>query len=340
MSQKLLEALARVIIVQEGLAEFNGDDTLEVALDRASALQLGIPELTTFTTSAQRRDGQFISYNSEIFPRCETLLANQGNLVGFAVRYPDYIKQSGFDKLIAETIIPLNGLIRVGESKRTWTPYLLFNFAYTAEADEKRLGKVSFWLNGLTGVADVEIGTALLWDSDRIEIPADLDFERQKIWQIAHTVAEKKIAADITPWRHSLQRKLNRDEQRITEYYQTITSEINNKCHRKQLAGEALEKELSRIEATNLELRRKLKDLQQRYTLSVSANVHSILLVWLETMVIDCELKRKKQTRPIQLVYNPYSKSIEPRRCELTGKPVYKFFLDSELKIIAEEPKQ
>lgn len=335
MAAQLLEALAQVINVKDGIAEFNGEETLEAALPKSVAKTLGVPDSITFTTSAANRNCSFVSYNSEIFQRCDTLLGEEGSLVSFAVEYKGYLKQSGFEKLVSETLCPQNGLLRVGKTTPAWTPYCRFNVAYTAEADEKRLGLASFWLNGLTGVAGVDVGDALLWKSDRTAIPEDVKLDASVIWPLAQQVAREEIEREIVPWRNSLERKLNRDERRLRDYYQTIIEEIERKCQKKKLEGEALAKEMSRIEATELELKRKLEDLGQRYLLNVTARIHSVLVAWLRTVHIECELVRKKSKRVALAVYNPYTRIVEPWRCEVTNVPVTQFVLDEPMQILA-----
>ncbi|MEA5534181.1 hypothetical protein [Crocosphaera sp. XPORK-15E] len=333
MAQQLLEALGQVIAVSEGIAEFNQEDTLEVALPPTVAKVLGVPDSVTFSTSATQRDCAFVSYNSEIFQRCETLLGDKGRFVSLAVEYQGYLKQSGFEKLISETLIPHNGLLRVGKATPAWTPYCRFNVTYTAIADEKRLGLVSFWLNGLTQVPGVSVGDALFWESDRTPVPEDLELDVSTLVPLAQLVARESIDAEIAPWFHSKERRLNRDQQRLTEYYQTIIQEIHHKCQKKKLEGEALAKEMSRIEATQLELERKLIDLQERATLTIEAEIHSVMVVWLQTVQIECELIRKKNKRSCIAVYNPYTQIIEPWRCEATNVPITDFILDEGMRI-------
>jgi hypothetical protein len=334
MSIQLLEALAQVINLQEGIAEINEDQTLEAFLPRQVAKILQVPESVTFSTTSLPRC-TFVSYNSDLFQRCETLLGEEGSVVSLAVEYQGYLKKSGFEKLVKNTLIPQNGLLRVGEATPAWTPYCRFNVAYTAEAEEKRLGLVSFWLNGLTGVAGVDVGDALLWSSDRVDLPEDVEWDNSSlVWNIAQQVAQEAIETEIKPWAKSLQRKLNRDERRLREYYQTIIDEIRSKCQKKNLEGEALAKEMSRIEATELELTRKLLDLKQRYTLNLKAQIHSVMVVWLQTIQIECQLIRKKNKRTIIAVYNPYTRKLEPLRCEKTNLPVTQFILAEEMQIV------
>lgn len=336
MAKQLLEALAQVINLKEGMAEISAGETLEAVLPPKIAKLLEVSDSVTFSTAAAERKCQFISYNSEIFQRCETLLGEEGSLASFAVQYQGYLKQSGFDKLVPETLCPQNGLLRVGKATPAWTPYCLFNIAYSAEADEKRLGLVSTWFNGVTGVAGVDIGDALLWRGDRRSVTEEFKLEAQWLWQIAQQVAQSEIEREIAAWQNSLERKLNRDRRRIQEYYQTIISEIRAKCYKKKLEEEALDKELSRIEATESELKRKLTDLQHRYALTLTAQVHSLLVVWLQTVNIECFLIRKKSQRTVLAVYNPYTRMVEPLRCERTNLPVTKFVLDEAMQILGD----
>jgi hypothetical protein len=200
MAKQLLEALAQVINLKEGMAEISAGETLEAVLPPKIAKLLDVPDSVTFSTAAAERKCQLIGYNSEIFQRCETLLGEEGSLASFAVQYQGYLKQSGFDKLVTETLCPQNGLLRVGQAMPAWTPYCLFNIAYTAEADEKRLGLVSTWLNGVTGVAGVEIGDALLWKGDRIDVPSDGQLKADWLWEVAQQVAHSQIEKEIAIW--------------------------------------------------------------------------------------------------------------------------------------------
>jgi hypothetical protein len=102
------------------------------------------------------------------------------------------------------------------------------------------------------------------------------------------------------------------------------------------LVGEEEAKELARIEATDRELQTKLADLRSRYALKVTASLHSVLAIQIPTIHISCELVRKKQRRVVTAVWNPFTRIVEPLRCEESGLPVSIFYLDdSSAKIIA-----
>ena len=335
MDNQILKTINQMVTLQDGVAEWTSDQSLSVLLPSKIASALKVGELITFTTNADvaNSSSYFVTYNSDILERFEKLLDNSGYVASYGIKYHGYLKQSGFEKLVTETLCPQNGLIRVENAVPALTPYVLLNVNYTAEAIEKRLGMVSFWVNGITGVTGVDLGDALLWTVDRIATPpieeeTALNFEQ--LLQIGSQYSEQVIERELTPWRQKNQRQLQRDEKRITEYYQEILREIKGKIKKRNLEGEEKERELARIEATKLELKRKIQDLHERSRLEVTAQLYSALIVWLQTVHINCQLIRKKQKRNIVAVWNPYQKKVEPLRCEQSNNPVTSFYLSDE----------
>jgi hypothetical protein len=341
MHNQLLEPIQKIVTLSDGVAEYTSEQQLEVLLPRQVAKTLEVAESVSFTTSTEIADSYFVSYNSEVFEKLERLLQEQGYVASVAIHYHGYLKTSGFEQLLLSTFTPQNGLIRFREAKPALTPYVLFNMAYTADADEKRLGLVSFWVNGVTGVRGVALGDALLWESDRYdlrEIENLPELDGQFLSNIAQTATQQYVEQELNLWRKSLNRKCQRELNRIKNYYEDISAEIQRKITKKQLEGEALEKELARIEATKVEQKRKQYDLENRYRLKVTAKLHSALIVWLETVQVSCELVRKKHKRIITTVWNPYAKILEPLRCEISDNPVTSFFLsDENVQIISPE---
>jgi hypothetical protein len=104
--------------------------------------------------------------------------------------------------------------------------------------------------------------------------------------------------------------------------------EIQNRMRSRHLEGKDKDRELTRFAATNQELDRKLADLKERYALKVDASLHSVLVIELPTVHLECELVRKQIKRNITAVWNPFTKVIEPLCCERTGVPVEDFYLD------------
>ena len=335
----ILSTLAKLISLHEGIAESSGEQALNVLLTENIAKALNLPSEVTLTTRADIPNSFFVTYHSELLNKFSELLADRGLVTALEVKFDGYLKTTGFEKLLLQRLIPQNGLIRFLDAKPEITRYIWCHVAYTAEADEKRMGMVSFMVNELTGVTPVEIGDALFWESDRIPVDNANSTSAMPVEELSSLIEKQSailIRAELENWQGKLRRARARDEERLHTYYGTISSEIGSKIESRRLMGESKDKELARLDATNRELERKLADLKERYALSVEASLHSAMVIHLPTVHIQCTLQRKKAKRIVTAVWNPFTKIIEPLRCELSGEPVYDFYLDdTEAKIIS-----
>ncbi|WP_017653116.1 hypothetical protein [Fortiea contorta] len=339
ISDPIIATLSKIVSLHDGIAEPAGEHILNALLTDNIASLLSLPEEVTFTTKIDVPQSVFVTYHSEVLNKLSDLLATKGLISALGVKFDGYLKTTGFEKTISERFVVQNGLIRFVEAKPSITRYILCNVAYTANADEKRIGLVSFIINELTGVTPVEIGDALFWESDRISIDnqeTPLFIPIEELLKLIEHQSAILIEKSLENWQAKLARARARDEDRLKNYYDTISSEIRNKIVSKHLSGDDKDKEVARIEATNRELERKLLDVQERYAMSVEAWLHSAMIIHLPTVHIRCELQRKKAKRTVTAVWNPFTKIIEPLRCELSGVPVYDFYLDDlEAKIIS-----
>ncbi|HEY9726391.1 MAG TPA: hypothetical protein V6D50_08050 [Chroococcales cyanobacterium] len=340
VSDPILSTLAQLISLHEGIAEPDGEQVLNVLLTQNIAKSLDLPEEVSLTTRADIPESYFVTYHSALLNKFSELLSDRGCVTAVGVKYDGYLKTTGFEKLLQQTLAPQNGLIRFLDTQPETTRYIWCNVAYTAEADERRIGMVSFIINELTGVTPIDIGDALFWEADRIEVDdsesSTISMPFEELSRLIEQTAAKLIKAELENWSAKLTRTLTRDSERLHAYYGTIASEIASKIQYKGLLGEDKEKELARIEATQRELERKLADIKERYTLSVDAFLHSAMVIHLPTVHINCELVRKKAKRTVTAVWNPFTKVLEPLRCEVLGDPVYEFYLDDKTaKIIS-----
>jgi hypothetical protein len=339
ISDPIIATLEKIISLHDSIAEPAGEHILNALLTKNIASLLSLSEEVTFATIADVPQSVFVTYHSEVLNKLSELLATKGLISTLGIKFDGYLKTTGFEKSIAERFVVQNGLMRFIDAKPEITRYILCNVAYTANAEEKRIGLVSFMINELTGVTPVEIGDALFWESDRIDVEHQeslLSMPFNELLMLIEHQSEILIGKSLENWQAKLIRARARDEERLKDYYNTISSEIRHKIEFKHLSDDEKDKELARIEATNRELERKLLDIQERYAMSVEASLHSAMIINLPTVHIQCELQRKKAKRTVTVVWNPFSKIIEPLRCGLSGEPVYDFYLDDvEAKIIS-----
>jgi hypothetical protein len=339
MPDPILTTLSKLVALYDGVAEATGDRQLTVLLTENIAKQLKLPEEVTLATTADTANSVFVTYHSELLERFTGLLNQRGIVSAIEIAYQGHLKTTGFEKQLLQTLIPQNGLIRYLDAKPAPTRYLWCHVAYTAEADEKRIGMVSFLVNELTMVTPVEIGDALFWEADRLSVTEMAPITEESaviLTELIERTAAELIDADLHNWQAKLARAKARDEERLSGYYHTISQEIRRRIGSRHLVGEEEAKELARIAATERELEAKLADLQSRYALKVSASLHSVLVIQLPTIHLSCELVRKKHRRVVTAVWNPFTRTIEPLRCEVSGVPVSEFYLDdTSAKVIA-----
>ncbi|AFZ56727.1 hypothetical protein H6G54_09800 [Anabaena cylindrica FACHB-243] len=339
LSDPIISTLEKIIALHDGIAEPASEHTLNVLLTENLASLLSLPEDVTFTTKADVSQSVFVTYHSEVLNKLSDLLSTTGQVSALGIKYDGYLKNTNFDKLLTERFVAQNGLIKFVDAKPEITRYILCNVAYTANAEEKRIGLVSFIINELTGVTPVEIGNALFWEADRIAVDEqdlELSLPIANLLNLIETRSEILVSQTLENWQAKLIRARTRDEERLKDYYNTISAEILRKIESKGLIDADKDKELARIEATNKELERKLLDVQERYKMSVEAWLHSSMIIHLPTVHIQFSLQRKKAKRIVTAVWNPFTKIIEPLRCEVSGEPVYNFYLDdADAKIIS-----
>jgi hypothetical protein len=338
-SDPILATLSNLVSLYGGIAEDEDEHMMNVLLPAEIAKQLKLPETVTIATQANVPDSLFVTYHSDLVQQFSALLGQRGAVSEIAIQYEGYLKTTGFEKQIPQALRPQNGLIRFLEAKPETTRYLWCHVAYTAEADEKRVGMVSFIINEKTKVTPISIGDALFWKSDQLPIENPETISERSLEDLTPLIertAAQQVKADLENWQMKLERAKARDEKRLKTYYGTMGQEIQNRIRSRHLEGEEKEREIARLAAINQELDRKLADLQERYALKVDASLYSVLVIELPTVHLKCELVRKKIKRNITAVWNPFTKIIEPLCCERTGVPVEEFYLDdSTAQIIA-----
>mgnify|MGYP001301525198 CR=1 FL=1 len=338
-SDPLLGTLSNLVSLYGGITEDEDEHVMTILLPAAISNQLKLAETVTITTQANVPNSLFVTYHSDLVQQFSALLAQRGTVSAMSIQYEGYLKTTGFEKQLVQALRPQNGLIRLLVAKPETTRYLWCHVAYTAEADEKRVGMVSFIINETTKVTPISIGDALFWKSDQLPVANPAAFSERSlkiITPLIERTAGQQVKANLENWRMKLGRAKARDEERLKTYYSTMGQEIQNRIRSRRLEGEDRDRELARFTATNQELDRKLADLQERYALKVDASLYSVLVIELPTVHLECELVRKQRKRNITAVWNPFTKVIEPLCCERTGVPVEEFYLDdSAAQIIA-----
>jgi len=241
------------------------------------------------------------------------------------------VKRLDPERDIERAIALQNAVLRSHRQEPATVPYLIVHCKYTALSDERREGMVSLavderTLNVVEGLSELVPELPLT-----TELPNDVhraDFEQA--YARACGAAQSLIQDVLADFIKSTNRRLNRDVQRVTEYYGTIQREIEANIRKKNLTPEGREREQSRIRATEIELERKIGDLQAKYDLTVQVEVVGALRLFMPVMLVSLTVLRRKWTVPVELTWNPLLRELERSTCVGCFHPSRKIFICDE----------
>jgi hypothetical protein len=152
----------------------------------------------------------------------------------------------------------------------------------------------------------------------------------QTIYAAACHSAEKVICRELAEFHKSLNRRLQRDIGRLTEYYESLIAEIRGKITRRHLEGKEREDEEARIRATELERERKIADQREKYAMKIVVEPINLLRLFIPAMVVNFEVRFRKVVREIPLVWNPVTKDFEAFACQGCHVGLFRFYICEE----------
>lgn len=322
------------------LVEKNGNE-LNVILPPDVAKALEAKELSNFLFSADNeQNGTLVSYDSSVFINMSKLLAGKGNFTSVTMP-PPLVRVEKLAERIHEKVILNNAVFSVDRSEEKTISYILSFVKYTATSDEKNEGIVSSLINELT------LSTARLPVTEALNILISAG-EDQKAVQKTHPeanvinalfLAQKEAALEnLKEFIESLERRLNRDIQRVHDYYHTLIKETKHFAEKKILRGEDLEKNTSKVKAIETELKWKIQDLISKYSLTIAIKPISIVRIETVVPVFWLTIKRRKALKHFPLTYNPMLKTFDNLPCEACFNPQKSFFVcDVNLHIVCSE---
>jgi hypothetical protein len=342
MRAPLKSFLEQLLARHGALVDEIGEDALEVLLPPELAQQLGVGELERFsfpdvsqgTASPTPMFGQespstrVVSYQSELLETLGGLLIGRIAVAAAALAEPQPVKRLALERDIERAITLQNAVLRAQEQAEAIVPYLLFHFKYTALSDEQREGMISLAINERTlnvveGLS--ELVPQLPLTTQLPDNVPEADFEQ--VYKRAHRATQSLIQDALADFIKSMNRRFIRDWQRVTEYYRSIQQEIETNIKKKSLTVEAQEREQSRIRATEIELERKIRDLQTKYDLTVRIEPVAVLRLFVPVMLVSLIVMRRKWMVPIQLAWNPLLRELERVACVGCFRPSRKIFI-------------
>ena len=367
-SNRLQTFVRELFEMNNAVVESPRDDILEVLLPANIYKNTPFNEYEKFYFDGEKAGdkGKLISFHTDVFDSFYQMLDGRG-YAGLVELPKGYLKSSGFEQAVEERLVFTNGIFHFQKREEKKVSYLFVNFLYTAVSEDKKEGIVQQAVNEYTmagidwpcPLSEIETESppikSIITHSikrpgghDQIELPLWKTNEKtspknkflqdniiKKSLQRASLIVQNKVRGLLVDFEKKLNHHLNRDIKRLNDYYGTIESEIRKKIVKKNLTGPEKEKELSRIEATRKELGRKVNDQKDRYKMKIELQPINVLRVEATVNVLSLTLHRKKQSREVDFVWNPFLKQVEPLSCESCFVPITVLtFCDDSVHII------
>lgn len=322
-SNRFRNFAARLLEHEGALVEPLDPQGLEAMLPENLQRGIGAPEFLRLGFAAELPAGaERASLESDWLEKFGRLLDERGRRLKFAASAA--VPPLGHvERIVEHKVVLQNAVYRLSRVEQAWTRYLIFIFRYTAISDEKREGVIRFGINLINGSAidpmvDQLLATAM--DENATEtvtkpavsqLPADWTAERLK--KAITRAAPARVRAQLTHFVNGMQRRLDRDLERLHEYFGGLREESWRKLKRQK--GDAARERL-RIEAAEREYQAKVADLKQKYDLRVNIEPVQTLELISQVQRVALAIKRRKGERKLALDWNPIARQLDPPPCE------------------------
>jgi hypothetical protein len=230
-----------------------------------------------------------------------------------------YLKRKDLDDGIGRAFTWLNAKVELREGRETTVEYHTWWFHAALSSEDRWETCFCVSLNAASGV-EVEMPDPLgLWELQPQRGPRA---EKASSYPRAAEVAQRRLLHSATTFLDRMDVRLQRDHKRLHDYYNALVRE----SERKKVRGHT-QPDPEKVEATkravNLELRRKLAELDERY--AIAATVRPVILIRTElpVLAVDLSVFRKQAHKKHTVYWNPLLKQFEPLRCSGCGDGVF-----------------
>ncbi len=314
---------ARLLEHDGALVEPLNPEGLEAMLPASVQHTLHAPELVRLGFGAELPpEAQRVSLESDWLDRFGHLLDERGRWLQRVVEVPLPVLSQP-ERIIEHGLVLQNAIYRLSRVAPAWTRYLMLLLRYTAISDEKRVGMLTFGLNLANGSAvdplvDDLLSAALSTeDTAGTNVPADAhlppDWPTPRLHSAVTRALPARVQAHLHLFLQGMQRRLDRDVERVHAYYTGLRQEAWQRLRRQHTDSA---RERLRLEAAEREYQAKVADLRQKYDLRVTTDLEQALILTSPVQRLELTIKRRKGERRVTLDWSPLARRLEPPPCE------------------------
>ena len=338
MRSSLSDFTAHLLMESGAVVEPSGDG-LEVLLPAEVARVLEIPEHAKLSFSGESQGGISLSYDSEVLKKMASLMGDRGRFstVGLV---PSPVRLEKLEDRLGDKVSFHNAAFHVQRKEEQRISYLLGYCKYSARSDDRQEGIIGCLVNEVNLAVQKATPETLELIAHNAEEPTGeaKPESGERVLQALWRAQVKIVKEALRDFLVSVERRMNRDIQRVYDYYQTLIHEHRQLLEKRSAAVDEKEKTLSKIEAIERELKGKMQDLIGKFSLDLQIEPISFIRIEAMSPIFWLSVKRKKDARTFPLTYNPILKSLDPLPCEACFYPEKGYYVcDDRLHIVCRQ---
>lgn len=304
---------------EEGLALLPSDAAARVGFPDAEAVRLA---------SAPGGEGLCVNLATDFLDRVVPLLAAEPRIGAFEV--PErYLKKGDMAEAIARAFTWHNAKVVVRDARPARVGYHAWYFFASIISEDRWEDVVPVAVNTRSGAAvrlpEALAGLDLRPHAEPLGAPSA---GYRGVLREAIAEVERRAASFAA----RLEARLERDRRRLRDYYGALLREEGARRHR-QWTPEVREKQEAKRRAVQLELQRKLAELDETYAVRGEVSPIALVCLAVQVLAVHCEVFRKQARKPHVLYWNPISKELEPMCCDACAASTFSVaFTDDDVR--------
>jgi hypothetical protein len=316
-------------------------DILHVMVPPALAPQFGNTEFLAlaFTPEVKRSnpDTQLVTYNSPLLGRVIEIAKERGKATRQNATGLNHEPGNLEEKVQRKITVYNSNLELLSEAAEAITN-LVFNFkvSYMTDDKDEEIKTVA------VDTRDLRISEKFREELDKVFLEEKCDFPHlpsapagppQKAYEAASNYIVSNITEKVDTYKVLLLKRLLKEKSRINEFYARSQKDAEKRLLRANLTQQEIARMQDRIRAIQLDRKRKVADLTDKYSLRVNIELLSIVSIVQPKIRCDVRISTHGENLLTSLYWDPLLKEVDEVRCDSCGSHRRNFFLTNGILV-------
>ncbi|MGE5192133.1 MAG: hypothetical protein ACM3U2_06480, partial [Deltaproteobacteria bacterium] len=231
-----------------------------------------------------------------------------------------YLKRGDLQEAVDRAYTWLNARVKLLDPQPTTVEYHSWWFLVSLRSDDYWESRLSVTLNSAS-LAEIDLPDPLELPDLRPDSVPELAPVETYEQAVAQAQAHMKTAA--AEFIRRMEGRLARDRKRLEDYYRALLRESGGSHRRRSAPAPDPAQQESKTRAVQLELRRKLGELEERYTMQARAEPIALVRTTIPALAIPIAVQRKAALQTHTIYWNSLLKQFEPLACSACGHGVF-----------------